>query len=183
MKWARDIEQFIAREREKFHAAQARRRPDRNVCCKCEYELTGLAELPPAQSPPDLRCPECGNLVSLRDRLWTDGKWSMSRLLLASTAAGIVFGSWMIGTPFAARWISAQLGLGLKSLLIVSGVSFGVPLILFFIALSRCPRIVMRGTALGKHGVWRMLVVGLPAWLLLLATLIWFEILRSQTIP
>jgi hypothetical protein len=81
MKWARDIDQFIAREREKFSAAQARRRPDRNVCCKCAYDLAGVAEPPPTPAPPDLKCPECGAPVSLRDHWRTDGRYSMKRLL------------------------------------------------------------------------------------------------------
>ncbi len=81
MKWARDIEQFITREREKFSAAQARRRPDRNICCKCDYDLAGVAEPPPNPAPLDLKCPECGSPVSLRDHWRTDGRHSMKRLL------------------------------------------------------------------------------------------------------
>lgn len=87
MKWARDIEQYIAREREKFSAAQARRRPDRNVCCKCAYDLAGVAEPPPTPAPPDLKCPECGAPVVKREHWWTDGRHSMKRLLTIAVIA------------------------------------------------------------------------------------------------
>lgn len=55
-----------------------------NACCKCSYDLTTIAEPPPAPSEPDLRCPECGKPVALRDHWWTDGRYPMPGLIAAS---------------------------------------------------------------------------------------------------
>lgn len=90
MKWARDVEEFIAREREKFSAAQAGRRPDRNVCCKCGYDLTWIAKPLPTPSEPGLLCPECGKSVAMRDDWRTDGADSIALLLCISICCALV---------------------------------------------------------------------------------------------
>lgn len=61
-----------------------------NACCKCGYDLTSVAQLPPARSPPDTRCPECGKPVALRDNWRTDGRYSLSMLVSASWIIALI---------------------------------------------------------------------------------------------
>lgn len=62
---------------------------DRNICCKCGYDLTHTAGLPSRPSPPDLLCPECGAPVALREKLWTDGANSMTIVLSVCLAIAL----------------------------------------------------------------------------------------------
>lgn len=66
-----------------------RARAPRNVCCRCAYDLSALAESPPAPSAPSLCCPECGASVALRERWWTDGSRSMSKLMAMSAVVAL----------------------------------------------------------------------------------------------
>ena len=161
MKWARDIEQFIPRELEKFHASMARRRPDRNICCKCDYDLAGVAEPPPTPAPPELKCPECGSPVSLRDHWRTDGRYSMKRMLTAA---------WLICmAPLAVSIITVVLrpaegsdinALEWYSVLLVAGLVIGQ--VAMFAAAVVFAHYGMKGVALRAHLLPRFMALVTP---------------------
>ncbi len=64
-------------------------KPPQNVCCKCAYDLTTIAEPPPEKSLPSLNCPECGSPVRLRESVWTDGRHPLGALLVISSLSAI----------------------------------------------------------------------------------------------
>lgn len=162
--WARrDFERGRARN-------QSLTERERLRCARCRHDLTGLTINV---------CPECGAPMSLRDSVWTDGRWRLEWLLASAAAlATLVVGVHIAGGFCIGRYESLiRAGFGpSSSAYLEAGVAlrFAARIMLYFAPLLMLA--AAWGVVYRRHAMIRLAVVGSVAIVLpwIIAEVLWY---------